>query len=374
MRIVGFGADGMAGKTFCQRTGLIFTHEITAATATDQDLEAVKTQFPDGVTVAIYPDFNKGVSGRDEFKLQADTFAKNQQAVGLSGGAVAIGQPCKIKEVGDVIEVIQSIHRGLVAKWTAAQPAPAAGAAPATDPPAYTKVKNLALFSHGESWGMGMNASNDFSGGGLHNNTTHGVNPSNVEAFARGMTDAVVKGVRVELFACSTGHDTGRTDYQEWTEHRQGDRAGGSSFASSMAQAFGPEASVSAHTTVGHTTENYAARVYGAEAGGGADGITLFDAMYPESFVQSELSRLYGDKTDEERTALHDSLREQMYAHFKDAILGDHKRAKKRYPVPMGQETFTNPDHARSLLSADFQTVWMPLHLAEVKPAKAKGK
>jgi uncharacterized protein DUF4157 len=373
------GADGQAGTTFCQRTGLIFTHEITAATVADKDLDAVKAKFPHGVTIAIYPNFEAGVSGKDEFKRAADEFAKNQQAVGLSGSAVAIGHACPIKEVGDVVEVVQSIHRGLVQKWTASQPASAAGAAATTpaEPPEYTRVLNLALFCHGESWGMGLNAKNDFSGGGLHNNKTHGVNPPNVEAFVRGLSDAVVKGVRVELFACSTGHDTGRTDYDEWTGHKQGDKAGADSFGSSMAQAFGKDATVSAHTTVGHTTENYAARVFGAEAGGGTEGITLFDSMYPESYVQSELARLFpAPLTDEDRAGRHDSLREQMYAHFKDAILGEHKRVEQhlplRYPVPMGQETFANPTNARSLLDADWKANWIPNHLAEVKPPPAK--
>lgn len=372
------GADGMAGATFCQRTGIIFTHEITAATVADKDLDAVKAKFPNGVTVAIYPNYNSGVSGRSEFKLQADTFAANQQSVGLSGGAVVLGQACQIVEVGDVIEVVQSIHRGLLKKWTDTQPtSAAAGSDPkAAEPPAYTKVLNLALFSHGESWGVGLNAKNDFSGGGLHNNKTNGVNPPNIEAFVRGLSDAVVKGVRVELFACSTGHDTGRSDYDEWTNHTQGDKAGGDSFASSMAQALGKDATVSAHTTVGHTTENYAARVFGAEAGGGAQGITLFDAMYPETYVQSELVRLFPDLSSDDRGARHDSLRDQMWAHFKDAVLGDHTRSAKdkRYPVPMGQECFTNPGHARSLLDADWKTNWIPKHLSEVKPPPEKKK
>jgi hypothetical protein len=374
------GADGQAGPTFFQRNGLIFTHEITAASVTDKDLDAVKATFPHGVTIAIYPNFDAGVSGKDEFKRAADEFAKNQQAVGLSGSAVALGVACQIKEVGDVIEVVQSIHRGLLQKWTASQPASAGGgaaggAAQAAAPPEYTKVQNLALFSHGESWGMGLNAKNDFNGGGLHNNQL-GLNRPNVEAFVRGLSEAVVKGVRVELFACSTGHDATRNDYDEWTSHKQGDKAGGSSFASSMAQALGPDATVSGHSTVGHTTENYAARVYGAEAGGGKDGITLFDAMYPETYVQSELLRLFPDLTADDRGARHDSLREQMWGHFKDAIQGDHNRAAKakRYPVPMGQEAFTNPDHARALLDADWKANWIPKHLAEVKPKPEKKK
>ncbi|HEY0991208.1 MAG TPA: hypothetical protein VGD80_29345 [Kofleriaceae bacterium] len=363
---LGLGADGKAGPGFCQRTGLIFTHEITAATVADKDLETIKTRFPGGVTVGIYPAYKSGVSGASEFKLQADLFAKNQQAVGVSGGAVALGQACPIHEVGDVIEVVQSIHRGLVAKWTAAQPA-TTGSAPAAEPPEYTKVKNLALFSHGESWGVGMNSGNEFSAGGLHN-TTRGLNPPNVEAFVRGLSDAVVKSVRVELFACYTGADSGRSEYTEWTKHDQGDKGGSGSFASSMATAFGKDATVSAHTTKGHTTENYAARVFGAE-GAGAEGVTLFDNMYPDSFVQSELTRLFADLSSEDRTARHDSLREQMWAHFKDSFIG---ASAKHYAVPMGQESFTNPDNARALLHKDFSDNWIPKHIKEVKPPPAK--
>ena len=363
---LGIGADGKAGPGFCQRVGLIFTHEITAATVADKELDAIKTRFPGGVTVGIYPAYRAGVSGASEFKLQADVFAKNQQAVGVSGGAVVVGQACPIQEVGDVIEVVQSIHRGLVAKWTAAQPGAASGTAPAAEPPDFTKVKNLALFSHGESWGVGMNSGNDFSGGGLHN-TTRGLNPPNIEAFVRGLSDAVVKSVRVELFACYTGADSSRSEYTEWTKHDQGDKGGSGSFASSMATAFGKDATVSAHTTKGHTTENYAARVFGAE-GAGAEGVTLFDNMYPDSFVQSELTRLFATMTGEERTARHDSLREQMWSHFKDSVLGD---SAKRYAVPMGQETFTNPDNARALLHKDFSDNWIPKRVKDVKPAPA---
>jgi hypothetical protein len=91
--------------------------------------------------------------------------------------------------------------------------------------------------------------------------------------------------------------------------------------------------------------------------------------MYPDSFVQSELTRLFADLSGEERTARHDSLREQMWAHFKDSFIG---ASAKRYSVPMGQESFTNPDNARALLHKDFADNWIPKHIKEVKPPPAK--
>lgn len=67
------------------------------------------------------------------------------------------------------------------------------------------------------------------------------------------------------------------------------------------------------------------------------------------------------------------SLREQMWSHFKDAITGEHGRAARdhRYPVPMGQETFVNPGHARELLYADWTANWIPTRLRSVTAAPA---
>jgi hypothetical protein len=369
------GPDGRADHDFCQRVGLIFTETITAATVTDPVLRQVASRFPDGVTVAIYPAYDLTTTGDGlEFLRQANTFAANQQAVGVStGGAVALGVSCAIAELGDIIEVVQSIHRGLAQKWAESQPAAAGEDASAAEPPAYTRVRNLALFSHGLPWGMGLNEDNNFSHGGLHVDTPESPRPSNIEAFVRGLSDAVVPDVRVQLFGCDAGQGTDldgnpRKNYAESLLQDQGDRAGVGSLAASMAEAFGEDATVLAHTTFGHTTENHSARVFGAEAGGGEGGIPLFDLMYPEMYIQSELERLFPDLTDEERAARHDSLREQMWTHYMDSIHYEHFREETRSELPLGQETFIEPAPARALLHADWEATWIPEHLDEVQP------
>ena len=177
--------------------------------------------------------------------------------------------------------------------------------------------------------------------------------------------------VGVQLFACLTGHDAGRTDYQEWTGHAQGEHTGEGSFAATLAAELGPEASVYGHTTAAHTTENFAARVYGAGAGG-AGGLHMFDVLYTEAFIQSELARLFADKTEGERAELHDPLREQMWAHYKDSITGEHHRRQKRYPVPIGQEMFVNPANARALVQADFQT-WVEPRRSRIRPPRRRA-
>jgi hypothetical protein len=242
-----------------------------------------------------------------------------------------------------------------------------AGTAAAAAPPPFTQVKTLELFCHGEPWGMGMNESNDFSAGGLHN-TQRGVNPSNIHSFVKGLSGAVTPDVRVSLFACSTGRDNHEEGYADWQDHQQGGRQGGKSLAASLSNELGPQASVWAHTTAGHTTENFAARVFGADAGGttgSQGGLQAFDVLYPESFIASELARLYPSATAAQRPALHSSLREEMWRHYQDSITGEHGRSdrNKRYPVPMGQEMFSNPDHARQLMQADWRTNWAPAHV-----------
>ncbi len=353
---------GKATRAVFQRLGLIFTNDINPAAVTDPLLQQIQQRFPQGITVAIVPNFDQGVSGRSEFAAQANIFAQNQGSVGLANGSISLGAPVVIRELGDVVEAIQSIHRGLLERWRGAGQTDTSA-----PPPAWTRIKNLALFSHGESWGAGMNHNNDFSRDGMHN-STRGANPSNIEAFARGVSGAVTADVRVQLFACSTGADDGRSSYEEWQRPGENARGGGNSMGASLATAMGPQASVYAHTTVGHTTENYAARVFGQEAGAGMGGAHVFDTMYPSRFVTSELGRLFPDLTDAEKETRRDSMRSQMWAHFKDAVLGEHNRTdkQKRFSRPMGQEIFVDPNGARELLHNDWTQNWIPSRIQNV--------
>jgi hypothetical protein len=371
------GADGMAGPTTFARLGLVLTNEIAAAGVGDEQLAEVQKRFPAGVTVAIYPHYKNQSNNNKEFKRQADPFAKAEGAIGLAGGNITIGaEAVVIKELGDVIETVQGIHRGLLAKHEQSQ-AQAGGqgsGAPAQPAaaPAFTKVRNLALFAHGMHYGLALDASNRYRGGGLVSDGNK-LYPSNLAAFVKGIADAVTADVHVQLFACNTGHDTERTAYEEWTKHGQGERSGAKSFAAALAKQLGPEASVFGHTTAGHTTENFAALVFGKEAGGGEGGLHMFDRLYDETFIQAELARLFPDQDEDQRAALHDSLREQMWGHYKDSISTEHKRSgkDKHYTVQIGKKMFTDPDGAKALLHQDWTANWITTRLDKVKPAKS---
>ncbi|MGH2532460.1 MAG: peptidoglycan-binding domain-containing protein [Thermomicrobiales bacterium] len=367
-------ADGMAGPNTFARLGLVLTKEIVAAGLGDKELAEVQRRFPNGVTVAIYPLYKNQSNNNKEFKRQADPYAKAEGAIGLEGGNITIGgEAVTIKELGDVVETVQGIHRGLKAKYEETQAATQGGGTPppAAEPPAFTKIRNLSLFAHGMEYGMALDARNRYRGGGLMSEEK-GLYPSNIASFAKGIADAVTSDVRVQLFACNTGHDTGRTDYEEWTKHTQGERSGAKSFAAALVKQLGPDASVYGHTTAGHTTENFAALVFGKDAGGGEGGLHMFDLLYDEAFIQSELERLLPDQAAPERAALHHSLREQMWKHYKDSISAEHKRSKKekRYAVQIGKEMFTDPDNAKALLHQDWTDNWIPSRLAKIKPTK----
>jgi hypothetical protein len=55
-----------------------------------------------------------------------------------------------------------------------------------------------------------------------------------------------------------------------------------------------------------------------------------------------------------------------------DSISDEHYRREKRYPVPMGQECFTDPDHARTLLHDDRAANWIPTRLSQVTAATGR--
>ncbi|HEY7030811.1 MAG TPA: peptidoglycan-binding domain-containing protein [Thermomicrobiales bacterium] len=367
------GADGMAGPTTFARLGLVLTHEIAAAGVGDEQLAEVQKRFPTGVTVAIYPLYKNQSSNNREFQRQADPYAKAEGAIGLDGGAITIGQKAvTITELGDVVETVQGIHRGLVAKYQQTQAQSGSPAAAPDKLPAFTKVRNLSLFSHGMGYGMALDAAGRFRGGGLMAEQS-GLYPANIASFVKGIADAVTPDVHVQLFACNTGHDTKLSDYEEWTRHKQGERRGAKSFAAALAAQLGPEASVYGHTTAGHTTENFAALVFGKDAGGGEGGLHMFDRLYPEDFVQAELARLFPEQDEAGRASLHDSLRDQMWEHYKDSISAEaHRGAKsKRYGVQIGKEMFINPDNAAALLHEDWKTHWIPSRLGKIKPKKS---
>jgi hypothetical protein len=278
---------------------------------------------------------------------------------------------------------VQSIHQGLLKLKDK------------DESDGFTKVKNLALFSHGETWGMGLNSSNDFSKGGLRSLEKQDGYTATLESFVKGLSGGVASGVRVELFACATGAMSAdeqkkeekrlRKKHKGWDAHKVkteslqdefdapaqtknekgevvGVRSGNGSFAYEMATQLGEDATVLAHSTYGHTTRNPNAVVFGKEAkkGAGEGGLSLFHILYDDAFVNEVLEEKWPGEPHADRYAL---VRGLMHDHYRQSLRAHKDRPAPVYPemvdryggLPMAADAFVNPEDAREKLHADFK-------------------
>jgi hypothetical protein len=356
---------GIASRGMFDALGLIWVEHTAAAKAEDATIETIKDRFPNGIIVALRADFSDPSSNDMEFKNQADRFAKNQGAVGLEDGELKLEVPIPVKGLSEALSAIHSIIRALRLHDNAQEFLPWFASRDVMP----TKIANLAIFCHGTSYGMGLNSTSNFNSKGLHNGTQSS-NPSNIDGFVKGMQGTLKSNVDVQLFACDTGRDDVDGSLGDWVDHDEGQLKGSESFAAEFAASLGGDGSVFAHTTTGHTTENYAARVFGARANAtpGAGGIQIFELLYPRSFIDEELVRLGTRWAGHSEEDPYTTLREKMWEHFRDSITGEHSRgfSKKRFKddeyeggyVPMGQEIFVDPDNAGRLLRKDWQDYW----------------
>jgi len=385
-----------ADRFLFMQLGLIPYKDQTVSTG-DTTLAQLKKIAPNGINVGIATDYKKRDGNNIEITRKSAEWAKAFNGVGITDNALTIGTINPIKHIEDVVSAIRSIHDALLAAHRAENPSD-------TTIPAWCKIRNLALFSHGMEYGVSLDETNTYSRG-LHNTKRNG-RESNVEAFVRGVSGALTKDVQVQLYACNAGRDIellqkykGKRDsatYREWVDHDEGERRGEGSFADDLNIALegaGHESTVYAHTTAGHTTENFAARVYGKEgnqigaepAGGGrkAGSPHMFDVLYGEAFLLQHLSALgvsragvsyAAVRAHKSSAAVASQIREIAWRHYKDSITNEHKRSgsSKRYKEPIGRLMFMDPAAARTLLHADFST-WAQSRLSKISvPQDAK--
>jgi len=326
------------------------------ATAPQTVRERILAANPNGIVVAIYAAYGRGVSDAAEFQRRAAEYAGQQNAVGLNAaGELVQGQAISVTAIEQVGQRVQALHLALCGNQCVAPVPPG------------TLVRSLALFAHGEPFGIGVDAGNRFTlratndrAGTERPNTDTAARTTSkgVQTFAAGLRGAVTAGVRVQLFSCSAARDQGQTEaYEDWVNHEEGERRGQNSFASELSGALGEQASVYAHTTTGHTTENYASRVFGADAGGGQGGIQIFELLYPRTFIEAEVQRpaiqqlLHGTNGPPANAAAnYTAVRGAMWNHYRRSI-GPGQTVGGR---PIGQEMMVNRQNASRLLQADW--------------------
>ena len=311
----------------------------------DPLIQEIQQLHPDGFTMSIWADYPRtGDQAEDnnnnEFRIQGRGAAQRYNTVASVGGQPQLDASVAIRSKTDIEQAVMNAHVAVQSRYEAVKPP----GAPADV--RFGKVKNLMIFCHGLRRSLHLPGEN--------------VTQNNVESFVQGISSATLPNVNVQLYACSTA--TVGDDY----------------FASVVAETLGDEASVFGHTTAAHTTENHEATAFGAIANGAADGIAMQDVLFPASFVDSEVVRIWGTiENPETATRARNTLQSKIRTYYaRIAGLSAGWRSRERQgladDIPgeggvygqlsmMGREMFINPDRARTLAQSHFQE-WIAGH------------
>jgi hypothetical protein len=122
----------------------------------------------------------------------------------------------------------------------------------------------------------------------------------------------------------------------------------------------GKQSTVVGHNLLGHTTENYAARIFGkgsqTKYSKGTGGLHVFDLLYTPQFIAAETNRLFPPSFPELFPFFYEQVRDAMWRHYVDAVRGENKRSakKRQYKTKLGQLIAIAPDEARVILEASW--------------------
>jgi hypothetical protein len=225
----------------------------------------IRSIHPAGFPVAIYQE------GEKEFANQAVNWASRENAVGFSGKSASkanlkIGRAMKASEStapGDLINSIGTAVRNLLEKY----PDTTTTAANAG------RINSVAIFTHSTTGWMGVGSDIETEG---------------AAGFIKAIKSAVSSDVKIAIYGCSTGR--GADEEQSWYK---GTMQGGGkgSIGEAMRDALAGEgmkgSEVWTHTTVGHTTNNYALRVFKGKKG--ETGEAFFNWVFSDDFVSKEI-------------------------------------------------------------------------------------
>ena len=160
--------------------------------------------------------------------------------------------------------------------------------------------------------------------------------------------------VAVQLFACNAGLTPGES--QNWHLPNEGPQGGQGSYAHKLQQALaaqGKDASVFAHITAGHTTENFSARVFGAEAErvvGDGNIASLFDLVFHPSYVAMCAYSMDLSVAEVREKMWKEAILPNMYTRvlrngrYESVIKGD-----------LGSKIFTDPNATRPIFVATWE-------------------
>lgn len=315
-------------------------------------ISKIQKGFPNGINVALWANYDNQNSNNKEFKRAADKYASAFNSVGFdSSGTLQLGAAKPIKSEADVINAINDIHNLLVSEYQKTNEAAVA------NPPAFTKIKTLALFAHGMPWGMHMSKK-----GKYNMRIDSAKETKDFEMFVKAIKGPLKDDVDVNLMACNAGRESDGTEKSDiWHLSDAEKQDGSSSFGAKFAEELGGDASVYAHLSAGHTVNNYSARVFGADAGKDASkdqgGVHIFRLLYDDAFATSEATRLKKKKKDVEK---------HMWKHFKKRMGESHKGkfsvkeddGTDRKVNQLGADMFSDVEGTSTMLQTDW-TSWV---------------
>ncbi|WP_018185020.1 DUF4157 domain-containing protein [Kaistia granuli] len=239
-----------------QRSGALRIQRDGPQTAkpADAELELGNTLrgpgFSNGFALAFYDE------NEPEAQRRAADFATRENAIGLKGTGIDAANLV----FGKAIPSVRTIDATVPAIAKVVNDALARVPAPANYPPATAaapgKVRAIAIFAHGTpQW------------------CSAGLTVGNAGAVFKKIAPSLSPTVRVVLYTCSSARGT--DEEEDWVKGTM--RSGGKgSLASLVRDTLADEkidaGSVWGHTTVGHTSRNFALRVFETRAGKGAEG------------------------------------------------------------------------------------------------------
>jgi hypothetical protein len=301
--------------------------------------------------VVFWVNYDLKNDNNKEFEGAATDFAKTYKTLGMSGDDKAgahlkVGIPIEVKSRDDVVQAITSIHQTLHQLWWTRYH-------DSDEAPAEPKIGTVAIFAHGERDGIGID----------HANASY-TKAKHLPALVGAIGPALTNDVKILLYACSSGGGPGETIDQTKMDTGLG---GKGSFAEQLANALGGQAQVYAHEVAGNVASNVYARRFTA---GVDQGSSMFDVLYGDEFVKSEIKRLRDQKTTlvakYSDTELADALKAAMWRHYMDAVSSDFVRINTRNRhfgvggyTGVGGAMFMDEAGTRGVLRQDFSSYWL---------------
>lgn len=235
--------------------------QLTAAEKAELELgQKLWDGFPAGVNVAFY-DRSEAVFGN-----RANAWAVREKAIAAKAKPISAQNLVFDKAFPDdydVKDTLPALGKVLVGAVNRAGQPKNIQPLPGTGP---SLVRTLAIFSHGTPTWLGIGSD---------------ITKGNVSAVIKSIAPTLTTDVNVILYACGTARSPG--EKEEWASGTLG-RGGAKSLSALIRDALVEEgakgSAVWGHTTTGHTTENFALRIFYGAHGKGSEGTS-----YVENFV-----------------------------------------------------------------------------------------